>query len=872
MKNSAPQTIQLKDYLVPDFIVSTVDLDFDLFEEEVIVSSKIQMERNPKSVAQNAALVLDGDKLELRSVKINGKELSKSEYVQMDHALTIAQVPATFTLECVTKIEPQKNLTLEGLYKSTGMFCTQCEAQGFRKITYFLDRPDVMAIYSTTIRAEKAKYPILLSNGNKVAAKDLGDGRHMAQWKDPFKKPCYLYALVAGDLGKVEDHFITSSGKNVLLQIFVNKGNEDRCAHAMDSLKRSMKWDEEVFGLEYDLDIFMIVAVDDFNFGAMENKGLNIFNSHYILAKASTATDTDYQGIEGVVAHEYFHNWTGNRVTCRDWFQLSLKEGLTVYRDQEFSSDMTSRSVVRIDNVNHLRNFQFAEDAGPMAHPIRPASYIEINNFYTMTVYEKGAEVIRMIATLIGKEKFRRGIDKYFELYDGQAVTTEDFVHAMEVASGKDLSQFRNTWYVQAGTPVLKVRGEYDAGAKSFALHVEQSCAPTPGQEVKKPFHIPFQVGLIDSVTGKEVASQLLEIKEPNEKFSFAGIASKPIPSLLRNFSAPVRVEYDYSEQELVYLLAHDKDNFARWEAGQKLAVLTMQKLIDAHKTGQKLSMSSQVPEAFAKVLGDSSLDHAFIAQLLELPEESYMAQLQKTAVDPDAIHAAREYMILEIARFCEKQMLSLYQKLNTSTAYKYEAKEVGRRSLKNTLLQMLTSLEKQEYLDLALTQMRNSNNLTDEIAALSALNDTKAPARSIASKEFYQKWEKENLVINKWLSVEASSTLPGALERVKEISKLPVFNINNPNKVSALFSRFCMLNPTHFHAKTGEAYRFLADQIIDIDTRNPSLSSRLAGQFNQWKRFDDTRKSLMKKELERIVATPKLSTGVFEIVSKALQ
>lgn len=870
MKASTPQTIYLKDYQVPEYLISTVDLDFDLHEDEVIVTSKLEIFANPKCSNKNTPLILDGEKLELRSVKINGEELAKSAYITTEKTLTIQSVPAKFTLECVTKIEPQKNLTLEGLYKSSGMFCTQCEAQGFRTITYFLDRPDVMATYTTTIRAEKARYPILLSNGNKIAAKDLGNGRHMAQWKDPFKKPCYLYALVAGHLGKIEDSFTTKSGKNVVLQIFVNKGNEDRCAHAMDSLKRSMKWDEDTFGLEYDLDIFMIVAVDDFNFGAMENKGLNIFNSNYVLAKPATATDTDYEGIEAVVAHEYFHNYTGNRVTCRDWFQLSLKEGLTVYRDQEFSSDMTSRPVVRIGNVNHLRNSQFAEDSGPMAHPIRPQSYMEINNFYTMTVYEKGAEVIRMIATILGKEAFRKGIDKYFELYDGQAVTTEDFVYAMELASGVDLTQFRNTWYNQAGTPVLKVRGEYLADKKENLLHVEQSCAPTPGQEVKDPYHIPFSVGLLGK-NGEDLAAKLLHVKKAKESFSFQNISEKPIPSLLRNFSAPVRVEYEYSFEELLFLLSKDKDSFARWEAGQKLGVQAMQQLIEHYEKDHSLQIDAKLAKAFGEVMCDPRLDHAFVAQLLDLPEESYMAQLQKV-VNPNAIHAAREFLLDEIATVNEDRLFAIYKNLNTQVPFEYSAREVGRRSLKNTALQMLVQLGKPEYQELALTQMRSANNMTDEIAALAALNLVHTKQRDIALQEFYARWKHDSLVMNKWLALQAASKVPGGLERIKFLMKDPVFNANNPNKIYSLHMRFGTLNTVQFHAVDGAAYQFFADQVMEIDERNPSVAARVVSLFNQWKRYDESRKQMMQTQLERILAKPKLSPGVYEIVSKSLQ
>jgi len=865
-----PQTVFLKDYQVPDYLISNVDLTFDLEEEATTVTSVLTVKRNDVSMQKNAPLILDGEQLELISIKIDEKKLTNQDYKLTDKTLTIDNVPESFHLECITKIEPQKNLSLEGLYKSSGIFCTQCEAQGFRKITYYLDRPDVMAIFTTTIIADKKKYPILLSNGNKIATQSMSDGKHLAKWRDPFKKPAYLYALVAGDLGEVTDSYITKSGKKVDLKIFVNKGNEDRCAHAMSSLKRAMKWDEDTYGLEYDLDIFMIVAVDDFNFGAMENKGLNIFNSNYILAKPSTATDGDYEAIESVVGHEYFHNWTGNRVTCRDWFQLSLKEGLTVYRDQEFSSDMGSRAVVRIANVKHLRNFQFTEDAGPMAHPIRPASYMEINNFYTLTVYEKGAEVIRMIATILGKEGFRKGINKYFSLYDGQAVTTEDFIYAMEQANNIDLSQFRNTWYNQAGTPVLKIKGEYNANKKEFLLSIEQNCPPSFGQEDKKPYHIPLSIGLLNS-NGEEVKTAILEIKNEKEKFTIPSLLDKPIPSLLRDFSAPVKVEYDYTDQELLFLLTKDTNSFSKWEAAQKIYEKTLQKLIDSHQQGHVLLVEDRISQAFGEILNSNSKDNALTAQLLNLPDEAYLAQKQKI-INPESIHAAREFLCSELVKRNEKQFFSMYEKLCVSNVYQYNAEEVGKRSLKNTILKLLLQNEVVEYQKIALSQFRNSNNMTDEMAALTALNQNNTSERETAIKEFYDKWSKENLIMNKWLSLQANSKVPGGLKRIKFLMNDPVFNINNPNKVYSLFVQFGMMNLVQFHDPSGEAYEFFADQVLVIDKKNPSVAARIVSIFNQWKLFDENRKSLMHKQLERIMKQDKISTGVYEIVSKNLQ
>lgn len=863
MKNSAPQTIQLKDYAAPAFTVETVELRFDLHEDHADVDSKLKMHRQAPG-----PLVLDGEKLELRFLKINGKALTAGEYELSETQLTIPNAPnGHFTFEAGTRIKPQENLTLEGLYKSKGMFCTQCEAQGFRKITFYPDRPDVMAVFTTVMEADQAKYPILLSNGNLLEKKDLGNGRHEATWNDPFKKPAYLYALVAGDLGRVEDHFVTHSGRRVKLEIFVDKGNEDRTAHAMDSLKRSMKWDEEKYGLEYDLDIFMIVAVNDFNFGAMENKGLNIFNSNYVLAKPSTATDTDYENIEGVVAHEYFHNWSGNRVTCRDWFQLSLKEGLTVYRDQEFSSDATSRAVCRIDSVNRLRQFQFPEDAGPMAHPIRPSSYIEINNFYTATVYEKGAEVIRMIATLLGPKAYRKGTDLYFKRHDGQAVTTEDFVKAMEDANGADFRQFRESWYEQAGTPEVQVKASWDG--KKYRLEIAQSCAPTPGQPVKKPFHIPVLTAFL-SESGSVMKEVLLELKKEREVFEF-DLPEKPVPSFLRGFSAPVKLKYDYTRAELLTLLGKDNDAFARWEAGQTLALQILQELITTHHARKPMVADAEYLETMGKIAADESIDPALRAQLLELPEEGYLGQMQATIL-VDSVHAARDFLVQAIAKHNEARFLKVYQAMATEAAYAYTPKQTGARSLKATALSYLTETGHALHLDEALAQLKKSTNMTDEIAALGSLVHHECPQREEGLHHFYQKWHNETLVMNKWLALQAVSGVPGGLARIQRVMKDPVFDGNNPNKIYSLLLTFGRMNLTQFHALDGAAYKFFADQLLDLDTRNPSVAARMVSLFNQWKRFDPARQALMRAQLERVVAKPGVSPGVFEIASKALQ
>ncbi|MGZ3720712.1 MAG: aminopeptidase N [Bdellovibrionota bacterium] len=868
MKVPSPQTIRLQEYQPPAYLVSTLDLRFDLGDDFTEVTAKTVLQKNAAGPAK--PLELDGEKMELRSLKLNGKVLGPAEYVLTETQLTLPSTPqsGSFEIEIVTRIKPQENLTLEGLYKSGGMFCTQCEAQGFRRITYYQDRPDVMAIFTTTIVADKERYPILLSNGNLVEKKDLGGGKHSARWNDPFKKPAYLYALVAGDLGITEDHFVTRSGRRVKLEIYTDKGNESRTLHAMDSLKKSMKWDEDTFGLEYDLDIFMIVAVDDFNFGAMENKGLNIFNSNYVLANPATATDTDYENIEAVVAHEYFHNWTGNRVTCRDWFQLSLKEGLTVYRDQEFSSDMGSRAVCRVDNVNRLRMFQFAEDAGPMAHPIRPSSYIEINNFYTATVYEKGAEVIRMIATILGKQGFRKGMDKYFELYDGQAVTTEDFVRAMELANNADLRQLRETWYEQAGTPVLEVKGSYSAG--KYTLTVKQTCPATPGQPTKRPFHIPLDVALLDPASGQPIAQKLLQVTKESEEFVFDA-ATAPVPSLLRGFSAPVKLKFAYGKKELLFLLAKDGDPFARWEAGQMLSLQTLGELVTAHAGGKGLVPDPEYVDTLGAITGDRSVDPAFRAQLLDIPEEGYIGQQLPGTILVDSVWAARNSLVNSIAERNETRFAELYASLSRNGAYRFDTVQTGCRALRNAALGYLCRTGKAEYRGLALAQVKNANNMTDEVGGLRALVNFECAEREEALHHFYQKWNKETLVMNKWLSMQAVSDVSGGLQRIQRIMNDPVFNLNNPNKVSSLLLTFGKFNVKQFHAIDGSAYKFFADLVLDIDTRNPSLASRTVSLFNQWKRYDTARQKLMRQELERIVAKSGISAGVFEIASKSI-
>ncbi|RDE25242.1 aminopeptidase N [Motiliproteus coralliicola] len=875
MSKDNPRAIHLKDYRVPPFLIDRTELHFELGEKATLVKSRLSMRRNPDSDEGDAALQLHGDtSLVLRRLQLDGKDLSVSDYQRDDESLTIAQLPDNFVLECVTLIKPQENTSLEGLYKSNGMFCTQCEAEGFRKITFYLDRPDVMSVFTTTIVANRQDYPVLLSNGNPVEQGEQEDGRHWCRWDDPFKKPAYLFALVAGKLEQVDDSFTTQSGREVALRLFVEPQNLDKCDHALASLKRSMAWDEQVYGREYDLDIFMIVAVDHFNMGAMENKGLNIFNSSCVLANPATTTDAGFQRIEGIVGHEYFHNWSGNRVTCRDWFQLSLKEGFTVFRDAEFSADMGSRTVKRIEDVSLLRTAQFAEDAGPMAHPVRPASYIEISNFYTLTVYEKGAEVVRMIHTLLGAEQFRKGSDLYFERHDGQAVTTDDFIQAMEDASGIDLGQFRR-WYSQAGTPVVEVSDDYDAEQRRYRLKVRQHCPATPESDSKQPFHIPLAVGLLDEQgndldLGDGQTTKILHLTEAEQEFVFEGIDSQPLPSLLRGFSAPVKLRYPYSAEQLVFLMAHDSDGFNRWDAGQRLAVDLMQGLISDYQQGRELVLDRSLVEAYTKVLSDRSLDPAMVAKLLLLPSEAYLAELAEV-IDPEAIHLVREFVKRELAQALQGLLMDAYRHNRSEGDYQLNADAIARRSLQNAALSYLMTLEQPRILVLAQHQFASADNMTDQLAALSLIAHSGFESeRQQALSEFYQQWQQDPLVVNQWLSVQATSPRDDSLTQVKALMAQPLFDLTNPNRVRALIGAFCGQNAVQFHRADGEGYRFLADQVIALDKLNPQIASRLLTPLTRWKRYDSRRQALMRAQLERIMAG-ELSKDSYEIVSKSL-
>lgn len=886
-QQKAPQPIYLKDYKPPYFLVDSIDLEFDLFDDYTRVKANMVLRRNPAHPDADAAkqpLILNGEEMQLQSLSLNGKPLSGADYQVDTEYLSIANVSEKFTLETVVHIDPKANKRLTGLYQSKGNYCTQCESHGFRRITYFLDRPDVMTRFTTRISADKQRYPILLSNGNLVASGELEGGRHWVKWQDPSLKPCYLFALVAGDYEFIEESFTTMSGRSVVLRIFVEKNKLDQCAHAMDSLKKAMRWDEEVFGREYDLDIYMIVAVSDFNFGAMENKGLNIFNSKYILAKPETATDDDYVDIQAVIAHEYFHNWSGNRVTCRDWFQLSLKEGLTVFRDQCFTADQIPAVVKRIQDVRIIQTSQFAQDSGPMAHPVRPPSYIEMNNFYTVTVYNKGAEVIRMMHTLLGKLRFRQAMDLYFSRHDGQAVTTDDFVTAMQDASGIDLTQFR-LWYSQAGTPVLDIQSEYSASKKTYTLHIKQSCPATPEQAEKEPFHIPLNMGLLDS-QGQDIPLELadhstiknngdtvLSIKNLEERFEFINIPEEPVPSLLRNFSAPVKLNYAYTDDQLAFLLAHDSDDFNRWDAGQTLLTKVMFELIDAYQRKQALILKPYIFEIFKKIFYDNkeAKKAAFIAQLFILPTESYLIERMEIA-DVDAIHEVREFVRRELAKQLRSLFLEYYQEsTNRQQAYYFDAKLLGKRQLKNLALNYLMLLDETDIRHLCLKQFQEADNMTDVMAALHALNNIDCSERSLALESFYKKWQGEDLVIDKWYAIQAISSLPNTLRAVKQLMQHPSFTLQNPNRARSLIASFCAANPIHFHVESGAGYEFLTEQVLTVDAFNPQLAARLIEPLTRWKKFNILRQGLMKKQLEHIAGMPKLSKDIFEVVSKSL-
>ncbi len=875
----APSPIYLKDYRPADYCIETADLSFELDPTRTLVRSRLCIVRRG-DVDGAPPLLLDGQDIELLSVRLNGQGLNPGDYTVGPDKLAIEAPPAAFVLEVETACAPQENTALEGLYQSSGGFVTQCEAEGFRKITYFLDRPDNLSVFKTEIVADKAVAPVLLSNGNLLESEDLPDGRHRALWHDPFPKPSYLFALVAGDFACVEDRFTTMSGRVVTLRIYVEPGNEDRCDFVMESLKKSMRWDEEKFGLEYDLDTFMIVAASDFNMGAMENKGLNVFNAKYVLANPETATDADYANIEAIIAHEYLHNWTGNRVTCRDWFQLSLKEGLTVFRDQEFSADMRSAAVKRIADVRMLRARQFPEDSGPLAHPVQPKSYIEINNFYTATVYEKGAEVIRMIQTLIGPDQFRKGMDIYIERHDGEAATIEDFVTAMADASGTDLGRFRR-WYDQAGTPRIAVEGAYDAEAQTYDLTVSQSCPATSSEPDKQPLVIPLAMGLIDGkgddiplrLDGAEGAptTRVLRVGETTQTYRFTGVPEAPTPSLLRGFSAPVVVDPPLDRERQAFLMAHDSDPFNRWESGQQFAIALLLDMVEAVQRGDSSAAPDAYIAAVGKVIAGADADKALAAQMLTLPGEEYLGN-QMQQVDVEAIHQARESLRLSIAVALREPLGALYHGNAGNQPYSPDAGEAGRRRLRNTALSYLAALDEPETTALCAAQYANADNMTDRIAALDILADLEGSERTDALSDFHETWRHDPIVTDKWLSIQAMSVRPETLDDVVGLLEHDAFSIRNPNRVRALIGAFCNSNQLRFHAADGRGYVFLADQVLRLDPLNPQVAARLLAPLGPWRRFDGPRQSQMKAQLQRILETGnRLSMDVYEIASKSL-
>ena len=875
---TAPKTIYLKDYQAPNYLIDEIDLKIDLYEEHALVTSHMRVRHNRHTPNLSRNLLLNGEELELLSIKLDQHELPKARYHLVKDSLTITDVPDACEIEIVTKVYPQKNTALSGLYRSANTFCTQCEAEGFRRITYFMDHPDILTRYTTTVTADKTRFPILLSNGNLHSQGDLEKNRHFAKWEDPFKKPCYLFALVAGDFDLIEDIFMTMSGRQIALRIYVDKGFADQAHHAMYSVKQAMRWDEEAYGREYDLDIYMIVAIGDFNMGAMENKGLNIFNTKYVLAKPETATDDDFIHVSSVVAHEYFHNWTGNRVTCRDWFQLSLKEGLTIFRDQSFSEDMLSKAVMRIRDVIDLRETQFPEDAGPLAHPVRPDSYIEINNFYTATVYNKGAEILRMMQTILGKTLFRRAMDLYFARHDGQAVTIDDYVQIMEDVSGVDLTQFK-IWYSQAGTPQVTVNDHYDEKSKTYSLTFTQLTPPTPGQSTKVPLHIPVRVGLLDkngksimlNVDGMTPSEELvLPFTKESQTFEFKNVTHKPVASLMRQFSAPVKLLFNYSDDDLVFLSKHDVDAFNRWEACQQYALRVAKQLVEDHKAPRQLTLPNKFIDMYCHLLKENHEDHFLIAEMLIVPSEKMIGE-QMNIVDVDGIHIAREFMLKEIARQCESEFKHLYNKLNDQCPYQYDAKSIGMRQLKNKALSYLAMLT--PHTDIAMQQFSLSlkSNMTDTVAALTALANSDSPKGRDALDQFYQCWKNDPLIVDKWFAIQGASKLPTALHDVKNLMKHEAFDIKNPNKVYALIGSFGHRNNINFHVKTGEGYQFLREVVLQLDKLNPQVAARMMKPLTNWKRYDKERQALMKSQLKAILEDNRLSPDLYELVTKSL-
>ncbi len=878
MRTDTHPPILLKDYRPPDWLVETVMLKVALHPTQTKVRATLALKPNPDAAA--APLVLDGDGLSLVSLKLDGAVLPAENYIATPDKLTIPQVPnRPFTLEIETLVDPTANSQLSGLYRSSGTYCTQCEAEGFRRITYFPDRPDVMAVYSTRIEADKAEAPVLLANGNLIESGDMPNGRHFAVWNDPHPKPAYLFAMVGGDLGHVEDKFVTMTGREVVLRIYVEPGKEDRSGYAMDALKRSMRWDETAFGREYDLDIFMIVAVSDFNMGAMENKGLNVFNDKYVLASPETATDTDFAQIEAVIAHEYFHNWTGNRITCRDWFQLCLKEGLTVFRDQEFSSDMRSRAVKRISDVRNLRATQFIEDAGPLAHPVRPELYKEINNFYTTTIYEKGSEVVRMVHTLIGPEKFRAGMDLYFQRHDGEAATVEQFIQCFADVSGRDMTQFK-LWYSQAGTPEVKVSTRFDAARKTFTVECKQSLAPTPNQSDKKPMVIPLVAGLVGKdgrdlpmalSNGKTVERGVLELTEPVHTFEFTGVAERPMLSINRGFSAPIKLVTDLDTNDLGFLAAHDSDAFNRWQALQTVSTRLLIENVAATRAGKPPRTDDKLLAAMAAILEDAKLEPAFVALALVPPGEGDIAREIGKDIDPDAIFGARKALRAAIGDSLATKLAAAYDRLAIKDPYSPEAKDAGQRALRNVALDLLAATAKPDAIARAARQYDTADNMTDRMAALATLSLHDVPDRERVIADFYTRFASDPLVIDKWFVLQAAIPQPGTLAKVRELTAHPAFSLANPNRVRSLIGAFAQSNPTQFNRADGAGYEFIADTILALDPKNPQLAARLATAFRTWRTLEAGRRAKAEAALTRIKSEPNLSRDLSDIVERAL-
>jgi aminopeptidase N len=878
MRTEEPRPVRLKDYRPPDWLIETVDLDLSLDPTATTVRAKLRLK--PNGAGPPAPLLLDGEELKLRSLAIDGRPLPEGSFLVTPERLTIAQPPnRPFELIIETIVDPTNNTQLMGLYRAGATYCTQCEAEGFRRITYFLDRPDVMAVYTTRIEADKNEAPVLLANGNLIAQGDVpGTGRHFAVWHDPFPKPSYLFALVGGELACVSDSFTTMSGRNVALRIYVEPGKEERSLYAMDSLKRAMRWDEEAFGREYDLDIFMIVAVSAFNMGAMENKGLNVFNDKYVLALPTTATDEDFARIEAIIAHEYFHNWTGDRITCRDWFQLCLKEGLTVFRDQEFSADQRSRAVERISDVRSLRAHQFVEDAGPLAHPVRPELYHEINNFYTTTVYDKGGEVVRMIKTLLGPDLFRQGMDLYFARHDGEAATVEQFVKCFADASGRDFSQFMR-WYTQAGTPEIVAAPHYDARTQTFRLDVTQTVPPTPGQPTKEPMVIPLTVGLVGrdgadlplAIDGRQLARGVLELKERSHSFVFTGVTERPIPSLNRGFSAPIKLKLPIEPDDLRFLAAHDPDPFNRWQAVQTLAMSLLTGNVSALREGRPLREDQGLMAALAAILADSKLEPAFMALTLTPPSEADIAREIGRDVDPDAVFAARKKLRAAIGEQLGAGLLETYGRMTTPGPYRPDAAGAGRRALKNVCLDLLAATQADDAIARALSQYDGADNMTDRMAALEILSQHDRPERTRALDDFYRRYADDPLIIDKWLSLQAVIPEPATVERVRALTSHPAFSMSNPNRVRSLIGMFALANHTQFNRSDGAGYDFVADIVLALDPKNPQVAARIMGAFRSWRALEERRRARAEATLRRVAAVASLSRDVGDIVARTL-